>query len=940
MDDSYDSASIENLSSDKAELALYEALLSELEMSLSSSTSSRTLKTSSLSRTNQVSTNLSSSQISMIVEAVRKTIIEKSLQNNKNLADLYPEILESAQSQIGLMIFSSYEITEILNAINLSLLKSSKSRLTLNQESNKNSIDNILKIITEKTFSNLDEAGVEVSNLDNASSEIIKFIIGNLDQTDITINDLDNVLDEVNATAINNLGNISGMDLSNLESVIESIADSAIDSLDLIQVTGIELDNLTNFSASITSGLVRSLGDISVTGYSVDNVSTFTKIITTSVVSALDKIDKSNYDSSVLEKMLGNISSSSTLALSHIYMEGYDVSQMSFALEASIEGLISALDEIQIDTSSSSRSSAKITNYNSHKLGSMLERITTSATGVLGDIEMENYSADNITHLSEKITFGAASGLNGITNMTGFSVSDNASAMLEKITEGMISAIKNIKRNDFSKKKYKKMIRKITKSATKSIKKLKIPGLNSQKLKQMVKKISKGGSKGINNIADTDNSSEVTLFATQVVSGINESITSDNITSLTSESLSTNDLLTESKAGGKEGLESFSSVNVNYNSMDLKSPTISNISPGNNDTGIAETSKVIITFDEAMNQESINSETFKVSLGGDIIEGIFSYTSNKSTFTATNGLGSGKDNHKVKLKLDEITDLSGNSLKSSLLGDTWYFKTKDSTPPTVVSINPINNSNSIKIDSEIEIKFSESVDNNTLTTNGCSGSLKIYSTIKPNSCLDIDQLVWNSDKSLLAIITSNQFDYNTTYEVKVGTNVKDLANNAFQTEFSSRFTTEKEEENNSVTDSNNITSRTCSFSTSLWDNNTSITFNKIYSDWKGIPSQVSQDEECGYVVSGTNSKKAWFAKIDKEGEPKGQETYEFEAPFGGPNAMIRTKDGGYLSVFSHGLIKVDKDLNFKWKNTKKLHGQIPPYYNDVIQNGNNFYAVQ
>ena len=71
-----------------------------------------------------------------------------------------------------------------------------------------------------------------------------------------------------------------------------------------------------------------------------------------------------------------------------------------------------------------------------------------------------------------------------------------------------------------------------------SIKKLKIPGLKAQKIKQMVKKISKGGSKGIKNIADTDNSSEVTLFATQVVSGINESITSDNITSLTSESLS------------------------------------------------------------------------------------------------------------------------------------------------------------------------------------------------------------------------------------------------------------------------------------------------------------------------------------------------------------------------------------------------------------------
>ena len=510
-------------------------------------------------------------------------------------------------------------------------------------------------------------------------------------------------------------------------------------------------------------------------------------------------------------------------------MEGYDVSQMSLALEASIEGLISALDEIQIDTSSSSRSSSKITNYNSDKLGSMLERITTSATGVLGDIEMENYSADNITLLSDKISFGAASGLNGITNMTGFSVSDNASAMLEKITEGMVSAIKNIKRDDFSKKKYKKMIRKITKSVTKSIKKLKIPGLKAQKIKQMVKKISKGGSKGIKNIADTDNSSEVTLLATQVVSGINESITSNNITSLTSESLSASDLLSETKDGGKEGLKSFSSLSIDYNTLDLDSPNITNMSPAPNAENVNDDSVVSITFSEAMDPESINSESFQVTLDGELILGSYSINSTKKiiTFTSTSGLGSGKNFHKAKLKLSEITDLSGNSTNDiPFLRDSWLFKTLDSTPPTVVSINPINNSNSIKIDSEIEIKFSESVDNNTLTTNGCSGSIKIYSAIKPNSCLDIDQLVWNSDKNLVAIITSNQFDYNTTYEVKVGTNVEDLANNAFQTDFSSRFTTEKEEENTSETDSNNITSRSCSFSTSLWDNNTSITFNK------------------------------------------------------------------------------------------------------------------
>merc|ERR1711991_1009372 len=121
---------------------------------------------------------------------------------------------------------------------------------------------------------------------------------------------------------------------------------------------------------------------------------------------------------------------------------------------------------------------------------------------------------------------------------------------------------------------------------------------------------------------------------------------------------------------------------------------------------------------------SINSATFIVSIGGEHIDGAITTTSTKSVFRASKGLGSGKE-HRGRLKLDEITDLAGNPLESSLLGDTWYFTTKDSTPPTVVFISPKDNSESVRIDTEIEIRFSESIDKDSLTTNGCSGSLKI-----------------------------------------------------------------------------------------------------------------------------------------------------------------------------------------------------------------------
>ena len=67
---------------------------------------------------------------------------------------------------------------------------------------------------------------------------------------------------------------------------------------------------------------------------------------------------------------------------------------------------------------------------------------------------------------------------------------------------------------------------------------------------------------------------------------------------------------------------------------------------------INDDSVVSITFSEAMDPESINSESFQVTLDGELILGSYSINSTKKiiTFTSTSGLGSGKNFHKAKLK--------------------------------------------------------------------------------------------------------------------------------------------------------------------------------------------------------------------------------------------------------------------------------------------------
>ena len=108
--------------------SLYSTILQELETNLSSTNSSRSHQNSSSAKTS-VSTSLSSSQISAVVEAARQAILEKSLEDNENIGDLYPEILQAALAKLGALNLSSNETVKAISAINWSLLKSSKLSL-------------------------------------------------------------------------------------------------------------------------------------------------------------------------------------------------------------------------------------------------------------------------------------------------------------------------------------------------------------------------------------------------------------------------------------------------------------------------------------------------------------------------------------------------------------------------------------------------------------------------------------------------------------------------------------------------------------------------------------------------------------------------------------------------------------------------------------------
>ncbi|HEX4133697.1 MAG TPA: Ig-like domain-containing protein [Bryobacteraceae bacterium] len=128
-----------------------------------------------------------------------------------------------------------------------------------------------------------------------------------------------------------------------------------------------------------------------------------------------------------------------------------------------------------------------------------------------------------------------------------------------------------------------------------------------------------------------------------------------------------------------------------------------------------------------------------------------------------------------------ISDLAGNTF-SSFVNDICFqtANTADTTPPTVISVIPLNNATGIGPNNPVIVTFSKSMNPSTLT----SSNLAIYegTTVYTRS--------FNvSFDGTMAVFNAGNLPYNTTFTVVVTPNVADLAGNQLAAQFTSTFTT-------------------------------------------------------------------------------------------------------------------------------------------------------
>ncbi len=145
------------------------------------------------------------------------------------------------------------------------------------------------------------------------------------------------------------------------------------------------------------------------------------------------------------------------------------------------------------------------------------------------------------------------------------------------------------------------------------------------------------------------------------------------------------------------------------NQLDLTAPVISSVSPINDETGVTVDKLITITFNEAMDGTSINTNTF--SIAG--VTGTVTYSGTTAAFTPSSTFE--YNTQYTATITNAVKDISNNPLES---GYAWLFTTAaDTTPPTVKSTNPVSNARNVLNGSKIKATFSETMDPESINTN-------------------------------------------------------------------------------------------------------------------------------------------------------------------------------------------------------------------------------
>ena len=210
---------------------------------------------------------------------------------------------------------------------------------------------------------------------------------------------------------------------------------------------------------------------------------------------------------------------------------------------------------------------------------------------------------------------------------------------------------------------------------------------------------------------------------------------------------------------------------------DTTAPITSFTVPANTTTNVAINQKIAVTFSEALDPTTINTNTFTVRHGETAILGAVSYVGVTATFTPASLLAN--NTTYTATITTGAKDFAGNPLAA---GFSWNFATgaaPDTTPPTVSFTVPALDVTGVATNQQIAAVFSEAMD--PLTISAVSFTLKQGTTAVTGTVTYAGVTATFTPRHPLAA--------STLYTATITSGATDLAGNALATVFVWHFTT-------------------------------------------------------------------------------------------------------------------------------------------------------
>ncbi|MCX7171238.1 MAG: Ig-like domain-containing protein, partial [Proteobacteria bacterium] len=216
---------------------------------------------------------------------------------------------------------------------------------------------------------------------------------------------------------------------------------------------------------------------------------------------------------------------------------------------------------------------------------------------------------------------------------------------------------------------------------------------------------------------------------------------------------------------------------------DIIAPRVIGTINANGATNVAINAKEGATFSEAMDPLTITNLTFTLKQGTTDVPGTVSYSGVNAVFTPTSTLA--PSTTYTATITTGAKDLAGNALAALYVWSWTTAAAADTTPPTVILVNPANLAIDVPINTAVNATFSEAMD--PLSVSTASFTLQVSGPpLGPILTATVD---YDALSHIATLTPSVKLTNNTQYTATVTNGVKDLAGNAMVSNYVWTFTT-------------------------------------------------------------------------------------------------------------------------------------------------------